>query len=461
MKKARCWLAAALVSVCALLSGCSLLDGGNLLMLPDISPDQRKLLQLVNSVTANSSWVVTSPSSGDNLSTMQFVDFFGDGISEAVSFFRNSSEMRLRVGLYSKTRSTGYTELCTFQTEGYSVEEVIYSDVDGDRALEILLFVGYESGSIYGVEVYKIRNSSAERIYSGACTAYAVFDMTRDGNSELILHHEESSGGAGNAYAELLTFENEKAECLGYAPVSSGGGKPGSAVCGKLNNGMSGCIFDSALPGSGVPIYVSDVLTWTVFGGFENLSYSDGWGYAYTTLRNTEVFCRDIDFDGFLEIPQTEEMPVNSAGVQSAGSPGIYTYWYGYNADGQLVQKNLTYMFPDGSWYFIMPPSWSGTVYVTTGSMDGLTTLTFSADRNDRSNRLLTIYRTDADENGVLLPEGAFSVGAFGGYSYYALIGLPDELSPLADDMYLSGAKDVMSRFVTVDAFGDAAKAAK
>lgn len=461
MKKARRWLAAALVSVCALLSGCELLDGGNLLMLPDISPDQRKLLQFVNSVTANSSWVVTSPSSGENLSTMQFVDFFGDGISEAVSFFRNSSEMRLRVGLYSKTRNTGYTELCTFQTEGYSVEEVIYSDVDGDGSLEILLFVGYESGAIYGAEVYKIRNSSAERIYSGACTAYAVFDMTRDGYSELILHHEESSGGARNAYAELLTFDNEKAECLGYASVSSGGGKPRSTVCGRMNNGMSVCIFDSILRVKDMTIYVSDVLTWTVFDGFENLSYSNEWGYAYTTLRNTEVFCRDIDFDGFLEIPQTEEMPMNSASVQSGNTPGTYTYWYGYNADGQLVQKNLTYMFPDGSWYFIMPPSWSRTVYVLTGSMDGLTTLTFSADRNDRSNRLLTIYRTASDENGVLLPEGVFSVGDFGGYSYYALIGFPDELSPLADDMYLTGEKDVMSRFVTVDAFGNAAKASK
>ena len=51
-----------------------------------ISHDQAQLRKLINEITASKNWQSTSPQTGDNRYAVQFVDLYGDGISEAVTF---------------------------------------------------------------------------------------------------------------------------------------------------------------------------------------------------------------------------------------------------------------------------------------------------------------------------------------------------------------------------------------
>ena len=67
------------------LSGCMALNSADLLTLPEISPDHRELLKLINTVTASSDWSTTNPVAGSNKLTTQFVDIYQDGIPEAVA----------------------------------------------------------------------------------------------------------------------------------------------------------------------------------------------------------------------------------------------------------------------------------------------------------------------------------------------------------------------------------------
>ena len=451
-----------LLSLCLVFlcfSGCAVSNSTDLLMLPQISPEQSGLLELVNAVTANSLWSVTAPSRGDELSSMQFVDFFGDGVEEAVCFFRNSEEMTLRVSVYTNTGPRGYSEFCSVETTGYEVDSVSYADLDGDGDLELILFVGYESSYIYGAEVYKINDRSAQKVSLGFCSAYAVWDMTMDGNRDIILarhseHNLQNDSDKPSDSAELFSWVNGNATRMGTAAIMAG--TPGTAVvtCGMLNPTMSGCIFDFAAVKDGVTRWFSNVLTWD--GEFINLTEIN-FGSPVNTGRNTKLICRDVDFDGSIELPLCISMPAPSD-PSSAVASEMYTVWYGFKTDWSLVQKSVTYCFPGGNWYYIMPESGYRTVYVKTGSMDGLTTFAFTAEKNGRPNTLLTIYRVSPGYTGGM-NENCFFLAEAGGYKYYALAGVPDELDPLDKEMYVFTENEVKESFVTVDALGNAEKA--
>lgn len=450
---------AALCALCLCFSGCGVLNSSDLLMLPQISPEQTGLLQLVNAVTANSLWSVTAPAKGDELSSMQFVDFFGDGVEEAVCFFKNSEEMTVRVTVYSNTGPQGYAELCSVETEGYGVDCAKYADLDGDGDLELILFVGYESSYIYGAEVYKISSRNTQKVSLGFCSAYALWDMTLDGNPDVILARRSENSAKTfsdepSDSAELFSWVDGNATRMGTVEIVAG--DPGTAVvtCGMLNPTMSGCVFDVAATKDDGTQWISNILTWD--GKFLNLS-AEILSSPLNTARSEKIPCRDVNFDGSIEMPLCISMPSPAENSSSATSE-MYTVWYGFKNGYSLVQKSVTYCFPGGNWYYIMPESWYRTVYVKTGSMEGLATFAFTADKNGRPNTLLSIYRVTPGYSPSL-PEECFFLAEAGGYSYYALAGVPDELDPLDFEMYLLTEDEIRESFVTVDALGNAERA--
>ena len=451
---------ALLCVICLCFSGCAVLNSTDLLMLPQISPEQAGLLRLVNEVTANSVWSVTAPVKGDELSSMQFVDIYGDGVEEAVCFFKNPEEMLLRVTVYSTTGPQGYSELCSFETNGYGIDSAKYADLDGDGALELILFVRYESSYIYGAEVYKVSSHSARKVSLGYCAAYTLSDLTLDGRPDVILARRGENGGeAATASAEgsgdradLFSWKDGVATKLGSAEIIVGDSGTAEITCGMLNPTMSGCVIDVAVTKNDETRWMSNILTWD--NGLINLSYSVV-SSPLNTSRDIKLLCRDVNFDGNIELPLCISMP---SSADSSAPKENYTVWYGFKDGESLVQRSVTYCAAGGNWYYVMPENWYQRVYVKLGGTDGVATYMFTADKNGRPNTLLTIYRVGAGYSPTL-PENSFFLAEAGGYTYFALIGVPDELDPLESEMYLLLQSEIMESFVTVDAFGNADKA--
>ncbi len=444
---------ALLLCLCLLLSGCSVLDSSSLLMLPEISPEQARLLQLVNAVTANSDWTTTAPSKGDDMATMNFVDFYGDGVEEAVCFFRNTAEMRLRISVYSNTGPAGYDELCTVETDGSAFDYVTYQDLDGDGSLEMAVFTRYGAEGIYGAEVYRFRDNQGQRVNLGACSSYSLCDLTLDGLSDIVLLRRGNDSAAAVGVedvdiAELFSWVNGIATRMGQVSVMAGNPGTESVITGKLNPSMAGCIFDVQHTVPDGNVWVSNVLSWD--GEFVNLS-TQWLNSAMDTARSQKILCRDANFDGFLEIPMCGAMPALDE---------KYTVWFSFNTDLTLIQKNITYCRAGTDWYYIMPEIWHSKVYVKTGTYGAFSTVAFVADKNGRPNTLLTIYFTD-DEVTDELPEGSFEIITSGNRSYFALLGIPDALAPLDADMYVYSPDEVFRRFVIVDSTGQGTIAIK
>ena len=429
-------------------AGCSA-DVDGLLSIPGISPEHERLLALVDAEASASGWSVTAPAGGENLSAMQFVDFFGDGISEAVTFFRDPARMRLCVMLWVRTGSTGYAEMCRIETDGSGVEEIVYEDLDGDGADEVVLTVGYESRALIGVEAYRIRNDAAEPLFRAVGTACAVTDLMGDGRKELLVCRETSAGEGGPG-AELIRFGAAGAESLGTAPISFAA-RPEAVVSGEMGEGMRVCVLDGTVERGG-EVWVSDVLTWSEEGGLRNVTFDEEQGCAWVTARAERILCRDADLDGYLEFPQCAAMPAPPDGAADE-KPGVYTLWFSAGPDGAAKQKAAAYCDPEGLWYFLLPDSWRGSVYVRRTALPGVGMVYFVSERNGRPNLLLTVYRVAEGQRPSAVGREDFLTSCRG-YDFYSVLAAPDLLDPLEEEMYLSLREEVSRRFVAVDSFG-------
>ena len=454
MRRLIVWLLAACVA--AGLSGCMMMNSSDLLTLPEISPEHRQLLQLINSVTASASWATANPVAGSNRLTTQFVDLYGDGIPEAAAFFRNQKDFKLRAVLYTKTGSASFSELCSVEMNGEQFHRVDYADLDGDGSMELLVGVRYDTAAIYGLHVYSIQNGEAAELLDTTYTDFAVFDLDGDGMIEVLTVNSDESGV--NAYAELFAYDGAGMTSLGAAPVSAEVRAPSAMRTGMLNAEMPAVIAEGSFTdSSGATKYLSDVFVYRPEQGLVNLSYAELFKQSFETQRTVPLAFSDVDFDGFLEFPISVSPP--PAAVASAAS-GQYVRWYGYTPDGNVEAKADTYHAADGAGFFLLPPSWRDRVYVRAAVASDYRAAVFACERNGMQYELMTLYMfgSELDMRRCDI-DGLVSVAQYGGVWYAALLSDADGRS-LPVEMYLSGADEIRQRLVFITSGGDYRRAA-
>jgi hypothetical protein len=457
------------------LSGCMNLGNAELFSLPKISAEYAQLLDLINDVTSSGKWQTTAPQSGSNRYTMQFDDIFGDGIPEAITFFKNKTASTLRVAVYSKTGSSSYTELCSFDFSGYQINTINYVDLNGDKSHEFILKVTSESSSLNGVFVYGIRNNTAVLLFENTCTEISLFDMDSDELPELLCIKNDETGE--NAFAELFkydtTSQNKQIDSLisiGKTEIVSGMRYPDKITTGMLNKSMPVIIADGKPVADGALPYVADILTYRKEKGLFNLSAASDDparlpALSFYASRKIPTLCTDIDADGFIEFPVPHDFAVSETYKTEATS---YLSWYSYNADGSTSEKASTYFAPSSMWYFVFPTSWTDGRNVSLLISKSLTI----GNREDGDGVQYELYRFCYEENGILyplltiyvLPEDGISqmspvadavyIAEADEYAYYAE--LPRSADQrLPEEMYLSGITHVKQLFYTIDANGN------
>ncbi len=447
-----------LLAVCAAagLSGCMMMNSSDLLTLPEISPEHRQLLQLINSVTASANWSTTNPVAGSNRLTTQFVDLYSDGIPEAAAFFRNQKDFKLRAVLYTKTGSASYTELCSVEMPGEQFHRVDYADLDGDGSMELLVGVRYDTAAIYGLHVYSIQNGEAAELLDTTYTDFAIYDLDGDGMNEVLTVNSDESGV--NAYAELFAYEGAEMTSLGSAPVSAEVRAPSAMRTGMLNAEMPAVIAEGSFTdSSGAVKYLSDVFVFRPEQGLVNLSYAELFKQSFETQRTVPLAFSDVDFDGFLEFPISVSSP--AAAVANAVS-GQHVRWYGYTPAGNVEAKADTYHAADGAWFFLLPPSWRDRAYVRDVATSDYQTAVFACEQDGMQHELMTLYLFDSELDMRRCDiDGLISVAQYGGVWYAARLPDADDRA-LSAEMYLSGADEIRQRLAFITSGGDYRRAA-
>lgn len=435
----------------ALLSGCMMVDGSELLTLPQLSEEHAALLSAVGQQTKQG-WSLTAPLSGSSRSTVQMMDFYGDGIPEAVVYLYNKAEFTLRVSVYGKTGKSSYSLMFSIDNPGDQFDRAELADLNGDGITEIVLGIRGGSSALMTARLYTIANDQPKLIFDSSYTGAAVYDMTGDGRPELLLLHNDESGE--NAYAELYTMGRTMCTSLGRVPLSSGVAKPDSLLLGRYNDKMAAAVVEGSFSEAGVKTYVTDCLAYTS-SGFVNLSYSDFYGCAYTTLRTEQVMCGDINFDANIEFPIVTPAPAGTQNLLAASesSPGgSYICWYRYDENGDLSYLCASYGSMQSSWYYIYPGEWRGRVYTRSYTEDTACERTdFIYDYYGKSYTLLSVLLRPSSEGGMY---GAWTrLGESGGKYIYAL--LPEPGTELPKGMKISSYSDLRAGFAVVNAYGE------
>lgn len=349
-----------------LLSGCLSQPGEELYTLPQLPDEYLELQQTITQVMRSLGAEYAAPASGSNVQTIQLQDLDGDGQREsAVAFFRvANAERPLKLYVFKQSPLTGaYETEWVIEGEGTGIYSVAFEDLGGSADKEIVV-CWQISTKVQSVAAYSLQSEGnvVELMRSGY-TKNAVTDLDRDNDKEIVLVQMDAA--EGNSRAELYNYDNGLMVLTSSVPLSLQLNEIEGVKSGNLTNLIPALFVSSDFGENGGRI--TDVIA-LQDGALVNLTMDEATGMSVSTIRYYSDFQdangRDINDDGILELPISEELP--PVGVSAA--PQYLLHWAQYRDDGAPVFVYTTFHSYDDGWFLILPERWHG--YVTAARKD-------------------------------------------------------------------------------------------
>lgn len=351
MKRLMAAILAALL-LAALLTGCMETSADNLYALPQLSEGYLKLQSAVDSLLSSGA-EYAAPSSGANRQPIQREDLDGDGIREVIAFFNFvGTDRPLKIIIFQDADGE-YSELARIEGEGSGIDSVSYLDMDGDGVREVA--VGWQMGAgINMLSVYAIKGWQVSRIINTNYSEFTGCTLDSDQGSEILVLRLSPSDLSGEAEHYSLTSDGEVVSST--ARLSAGIEALLRVRSTSLLGGSPAILVESTINGDG---YVTDILAWRA-GKFSNITMDETSGFSEDTVRlSYTTYCRDINTDGIIDIPQPSALPSTTEDT---------TYyvinWYSYYATGLRKLMCTTYSNYTDSWFLMLPDEWKGKITV-------------------------------------------------------------------------------------------------
>ncbi|MBP3494564.1 MAG: VCBS repeat-containing protein [Oscillospiraceae bacterium] len=336
--------------LCCLLTGClSASTVEDLFTLPQPPIEYTDLSKTIGQLIA-AGYEYASPTSGQNIQSVQMVDLDADGHEEAITFFRKpSDEKPLKIMIFH-THNDGYQLLCTIESSGTAVDRVQYQDLNSDGRQELI--VGWKiSTEVQNVAVYAI-DAEPALLMQSAYTRYSVQEMDGDGVPSLLLFRADAEG---NSVAEFHGWRNDAMTMVNRTALSStmAALNRGSIVTGALSADTP-AVFVTGVDEKGVA--VTDILVCREDGSMTNAALNSSTGVSGLIFSYRQLQPQDINGDGIIEVPapaaHSEHEKMNDGIVD----------WLQCDMDGDTQRVSTTYHCFSSGWYFAIPEDWVGSV---------------------------------------------------------------------------------------------------
>ena len=373
------------LTLCALfLSGCMFGSVDEMYALPKSSQAYVDLQTKINAEKGTAEFI--APLSGENRQTIQLVDMDGDGVQEAVTFFRDTaSDKPLKLVIFRQDERGSYQVSTRIEGVGTEIESVEYLDLDDQPGKDIL--VGWQAGaSLHTLVGYTLSGDQTLEILRGAYSRYLTADLDGDTLQEVILAQTEA-GAPAHLRLEYYDGRQGGMELVNTAQLSEGVTDISSWTAGELEGGVPSVFVTSDLEEE---LLVTDVFT-AGEEGLRNISLDRNTRRSETAFRaSSGVRPADRNGDGFTDVPVG--VPVASYG-ESAGEQFWWLDWMSYRPDGSRQKVMTTYQSSDGSWYLEIPDTWTGSFSMTRqeNAAEGFRSVTFARNEGDSADPFLTI----------------------------------------------------------------------
>ena len=329
-------------------SGCK--SGGNqkdgLLLPPKLEGDMAPVQQaLEDYVTGDIT--LKYPTSGEYRSAFILKDLDGDTRREAVALYSTTADNTVSMHInVIASNGEGWESKGDLSLVGSGVESVTFSDMDGDKGLEII--VGW---TVYGsvekqVGIYDYDGGLKLRAVE-PYTNFLCTDVSGDGVDDLSIVHLNLS--SKTATARVFSLANAGITEVGKAELDGGVSSYSAPILSSLTDGTPALYIDG-VKGTGM---LTEIV-WFEKGKLRSL-YNPEAPETSLTFRATAVSSRDYDGDGIIDIPLSELL--KSTENFSDTDKVYFTNWSEFDGNSFNVTASTFMNYSDG-YSLTVPDKW-------------------------------------------------------------------------------------------------------
>jgi hypothetical protein len=330
----------AMLALFFLTTGCFHVSADELYRLPKASEEYLKLQIKIDAVL-NAGAEYSPPTGGPNRQSVQLKDIDGDGVDEAVAFFRIPGDLPLKIYIFQKT-ADDYEVTDIIEGGGTAIESIRYIDMDGDGVLDIA--AGWQmSSTLQHMTLYSMIGLRHTKVAEADYSALTVFELTGEGNLDVCALRMPTAESRGEFELFSLMSDGEVNSSVAY--LTAGVELISRVLTGSLSDGTPAVYVEGRYAVSGVltDIFVCDA------GNAKNIAPKKIVEDRPFTARTITVYSSDINGDGVIDVPRPVLLPAQS-------ETNYYLLeWYNYSADGSSGIALRTYHNYNDGWFFIIP----------------------------------------------------------------------------------------------------------
>ena len=389
MKKRRYRALPLCALLCLVLTGCFFRAADELYAVPKPPADYNALQARLSEVIA-AGGEYAAPLSGDLIQSVQLQDMDGDGVQEALAFFRfPNEELPLKIYIFRQTGEE-YELLSRVEGAGAAINSVEYVQLDEDPFKEIV--VSWQiSDIVHSLAAYSVAPGQVEELLRTDYVSYKSADLDGDSQQELVVLRSPADAPPR---AELYDFDGVLS-MTGSAPLSGGitAVADGGIRSGYLTERAPAVFVTSSYAENGA---ITDIFTCRD-GKLRNITLDPATGESGETVRYyNQISPSDINGDGILELPQP--VPLTDYKIVTASVTFWLIHWRQFDSRGNAIPVFTTYHNDRDGWYFILPEAWGDDVALSRSDLPGGGERSVTFSHWDRDSGLepesfLTIYK--------------------------------------------------------------------
>ncbi|HIR51792.1 MAG TPA: hypothetical protein IAB39_00110 [Candidatus Onthovicinus excrementipullorum] len=390
MKKRMMTASAVIALLLLLLSGCDFkLLSPDQLMRPPRYFGESAGLQEAFAETAGANAVLKAPYEGEYHSAFILEDLDGDGLEEALAFYVNSLDKNICQMMLFKSDGWNWSLCANIRGEGSEVVSVSLEDMDSDGVREIVVGWGISGSQDRMLSVYMyypdsgyLRSLSSEPYRMMSC-----MDLDGDYDRELLL--VTTAASVSSTQQDTAVPARLQAKLLKIQDTVQPNGTMAASVTAisevTLSSAAVNCTQMAVQPATGdsdpATVFLdcttkeegmfTDILQWTD-GRLVRIQPSDpGGSLVRDTYRTANITCRDINSDGYIEVPSQLVLAGSSnpsavnASSSTAGDAAeaatdervSLTVWCNFSGDKLVPIENSVINFSD-SYMFLFKDDW-------------------------------------------------------------------------------------------------------
>lgn len=369
-----------IISIVLSFSGCSFRFSSfdSLLRPPKLSGEYQGLQDTFEKLV-DKDYSLSTPENGLYRSAFIVYDFDKDKSLEAIVFYTEKKKPDLVKFYYFESKDGAFTPVASYDGLGSSVDEVKIADLNRDGKFEIIIGWNlFSSKTNKAFAVYDISSGKLKLLSSFPYSYLDIIDVNGDGIDDIFAMSVDSSvSDHYTSAATAYTYDAKTSSLQVLSTVKTDGNISSYADITVEKVDDTRLIYVEAYKGE------NDMITEVIYwddntNALVSPLFDVSTQTTTQTLRHMKLSCRDIDNDGFIEIPVSVDMNGSSIVDNSAPQTLLtasadntvnqtkslyYTKWVKFR-DDKLRAVQYSVIDENGGYVLNIPSSWVGRITV-------------------------------------------------------------------------------------------------